>query len=491
MKNTLVKNTLILIITSLIVRLLSLFNRIVLTRLLGNEGISLYVISLPSIMLFMSIAGFSLNLVLSKIVSENQVTKKYSDKAILKNAILIGFVTSLITALILIIVIKPLVYVGLKQEKTFYPILSCIIFLPLVALNNIIRGYYNGKNQINISAYANLIEQVSRILVGTLFLYIFLPYGLIISVTMAIIAMGIGEFISLIYSLVILKRKKVDVISKINDISPKKDIIRIGLPTTLSRLVGNFSLFLEPIIYTLALSILAFSSDDILYKYSAVTAYAIPLITLCSFISQSIATAVIPNISKANASNNTNEINYYIKKSCILSIIPGILVSILITVYGYEYMSLVYNTDIGANYVTSLGALFIVYYIHSPLMAIMQALGRQKFLFKFNIIISIIKLILIFGLSFINFISFNSLILATLLVTIISTMYIFFYLKNTYKFKFFFNENFNFILLTVLTILSLIILKAGIKNYLLNSFILSILFIIYAKILKITSFRNK
>src|SRR5690606_41769114 len=114
-----------------------------------------------------------------------------------------------------------------------------------------------------------------------------------------------------------------------------------------------------------------------------------------------------------------------------------------------------------------------------------------KFLFKFNIIISIIKLILIFGLSFINFISFNSLILATLLVTIISTMYIFFYLKYTYIFKFFFNENFNFILLTVLTILSLIILKAGIKNYLLNSFILSILFIIYAKILKITSFRNK
>lgn len=91
MKNTLVKNTLILIITSLIIRLLSLFNRIILTRLLGNEGISLYVISLPSIMLFMSIAGFSLNLVLAKIIAENQVTKKYSDKNILKKAILIGF----------------------------------------------------------------------------------------------------------------------------------------------------------------------------------------------------------------------------------------------------------------------------------------------------------------------------------------------------------------------------------------------------------------
>lgn len=489
MKNELVKNTLILIITSLIIRLLSLFNRIILTRLLGNEGISLYVISLPSIMLFMSIAGFSLNIVLSKIVAENQITKKYSDKAIIKKAVFIGIMTSLITAIILLLSIKPLVYIGLKQEKVFYPILSCILFLPLVAFNNIVRGYYNGKNLINISAYANLIEQVSRIIVATLFLYLFLPYGIIISVTMAIISMGIGELISLIYSLIILKKQKFVSINTINN--PTKDIVRVGLPTTMSRLIGNFTLFLEPIIYTLALTILTFTSEDILYKYSAVTAYAIPLITLCSFISQSIATAVIPNISKANASNNIKEINFYIKKSCMLSIIPGILVSILITVYGYEYMNLVYDTEIGANYVTTLGALFIVYYIHSPLMAIMQALGRQKFLFKFNIIASLLKLGLIFGLSFVSFISYNSLIISTLLITILSTMYIYFYLKNTYKFKFSFSDKLNVILLIVLTILSLIILKAGINNYLLNSLLLSILFIIYAKILKITRLSDK
>ena len=489
MKNSLVKNTLILIITSLIIRLLSLFNRIILTRLLGNEGISLYVISLPSIMLFMSIAGFSLNIVLSKIVSENEVTKKYTDREILKKSIIIGISTSLITVIILLIVIKPLVFIGLKQEKIFYPILSCIIFLPLVAFNNIIRGYYNGKNLINISAYANLIEQVSRIIIATIFLYLFLPYGLVVSVTMAIISMGIGELISLIYTLIVLKKYKPNHGSSINN--PTKEIIRVGLPTTMTRLVGNFSLFLEPIIYTAALTILSFTSEDILFKYSAATAYAIPLITLCSFISQSIATAVIPNISKANASKNMNEVNFYIKKSILLSIIPGILVSVLITNYGYQYMNLVYKTEIGANYVTTLGALFIVYYIHSPLMAIMQALGRQKFLFKFNIIMSTMKLALIFGLSFIPAISYNSLIIATLFITVLSTMYIFFYLKNTYKFKFMPQDKFNLILLTIITILSMIILKAGINNYLLNSLFLSILFIIYSKILKITSLRNK
>lgn len=489
MRNTLVKNTIILIITSLIIRLLSLFNRIILTRLLGNEGISLYVISLPSIMLFMSIAGFSLHTVLAKIVAENQITKKYSDKVIIQKAIIIGLITSIITAIILIIIIKPLVFQGLKQEKTFYPILSCVLFLPLVAMNNVIRGYFSGRNMINISAYANLIEQISRIIIATIFLYLFLPYGLIISVTMAIVSMGIGEAISLIYSIIMLKTKKQENISQNYD--PTNQILRIAFPTTLSRLVGNLSLFLEPIIYTLALSILAFKPEDILYRYSEVTAYAIPLITLCSFISQSIASAVLPSISKSYASNNIKEVNHYIKKSCILSVIPGILVSILLTFYGYEYMKLIYNTNIGANYVVSLGALFIIYYIHSPLMSIMQAVGRQKFLFKFSIIISILKLSLIFLLTFISFVSYNSLIISILLISSLSTMYIYFYLKNQFKFKFSNSEILNFLILISLTILSSIILKAGINNYLLNTIILTILFTIFVKILKVTSLSDK
>jgi len=489
MKNELVKNTLILIITSLIIRILSLVNRIILTRLLGNEGISLYVISLPSIMLFMSIAGFSLNIVLAKIVSENEVTRKYSDKQIIKSAIFIGLIAFLITGCILLIIIKPLVNIGLKQPKTYYPILACIFFLPLVALNNVIRGFLNGKNKINLSAYANLIEQISRIIISIILLYIFIPYGLIFAVTIAILSMGIGELISLLSSLFFLK--KLNYVNSYTSTPPTNEIIRIGIPTTLTRLVGNFTAFLEPILYTTALTILKFTSEEILYKYSAITAYAIPLITLCSFISQSLATAIIPNISKTNAKGNKEEINYYIKKACILSLVPGILVSILLTVYGYEYMNLIYKTDIGADYVTSIGALFIVYYIHAPLMAIMQALGRQKFLFKFNLITSIIKLILIFGLSFISFISYHSLIYATLLVTTLSTMYIYFYLKNIYEFKFTFSDKLNIFLLTVLTILSIIILKAGIKNYLLNTFLLTILFGIYAKILKITRLSYK
>ncbi|MDD3999895.1 MAG: oligosaccharide flippase family protein [Bacilli bacterium] len=490
MKNTLVKNTLILIITSLIIRILSLVNRIFLTRLLGMEGISLYVIVLPSIMLFMSIAGFSLNTSLSKIVSENLVTKKYSEKKIITTAVTIGFTTTAITSLVVILIIKPLVNQGLRQSEAFYPILSCLLFLPLVMLNNILRGYFNGRNKINISAYANLIEQISRILTGIIFLLIFHPYGLIVSVTMTIIAMGVGELISLIFTIIKIKNfKNKLIIDSKND--PKKSILSIAVPTTFSRLLGNLCEFFEPILYTAALIKIGFNSKEILYKYSAITAYALPLITLSSFLSQSIATSIIPNISHSNAQGKTDEVVHYIKKSLLLSFVPGILVTLMLSNYGLEYMQLIYGTDIGANYVQNLSIFFIFYYLLSPLWAIMQAIGKSKFLLKMNFIFDVFKLTLVYFLTFIPWISYHSLMVVLLANTVIASMVIYFYLKNKFHFRFQKTEILKILILAIASFLFLEILKAGINNYLLNTLIISIFFLILARILKVTSLNNK
>ena len=489
MKSSMVKNTLILIITSMIIRILSLVNRIILTRLLGHEGISLYVIVLPSLSLFMSIAGFSLNIATTKIVAENTATKKYSEKQILSSATIIGLFTSAISILILLIIIKPLISIGLKQESAFFPILSCIFFLPLIALNNIFRGYYNGKNKMNISSYAILTEQISRIITSVVLLYIFVPFGLVVAVSMAILAMGLGELISLLYIIFLIKKRNLENLD--NNCNPKLAILRISLPTTATRLVGNITYFLEPIIYTAALSIIGFSTNDILIHYSAITAYGIPLITLCTFISTSIATVVMPNVSRSYAAKNFDEVNHYLKKALILSFVPSILVSILISSYSSEYMMLIYNTTTGSNYAKSFGLIFILYYIQMPLVGIMQAIGRSKYLFRLSLITSIIKLILIFSLSFIPSIGYNSLIFALLINIFITTPVLYFYLKKQFQFKFSSTTFINIIIIFVLTFLLLYILKAGNVHYLLSTFIIILSFIISSKVLKITSLNNK
>lgn len=484
LKNNLIKNTLILIIVSLLVKALGLLNRIVLTRLLGNQGISLYILALPTIMLFMSIAGFSLNIVLSKIVSENLITQKYKNRTILIKAILLGLMTSLLSIIILLIIIKPLTSKWLGQKETYYPILSIIFFLPIVVFNNVIRGYYNGINKVNLSAYSNLIEQFSRIIATFILIYIFKEKSVTFLVTIATLSMGLGELISLLYALLKLKK---NIIHINGTFSPTKEIFNQAFPTTTSRLLTNFTFFLEPIIYTLALKLINFPNNEIMYKYSEINAYAIPLITMFSFISVSIATSISPNISKYNMTNKSKMQNL-ISSSLIIALIPGILISITLFFYSKEIMNLIYNTDIAYNYVRNFSFAFLIFYIEPILISALQALGENKNLFIITIISNILKLVLIFSLTFIKIISYNSLIISISINSVITTLTLFFHLKNISNFKIKKEKIINILILFIITFLSCYLFKLLINNFIIVIFITTLLFLIYLKTLKLINF---
>lgn len=485
MKNKLIKNTIIIIICSFVVKMLGLINRIIITRLLGSEGIGLYVIVIPSIMLFLSIGGLSLNIAVTKIASENNVTNKYSSKKILKQSFKIGLISSLITIFFVLIISKYLANTLLKQPLAFYPLIASCLFIPLVAFNNCLRGYLNGINLITKSAYASLFEQIFRMAFGILFLYLFSPFGVTVAVTSAILAMGIGELASFFYAIIVLKRnfKSFSSVSDKNE-NATKEIINIALPTTLSRLTGNLTYFLEPILYTLSLTIVGFTSQEILYHYSSVSAYIIPLITIASFIPSSIATVIIPKISEYNAVLDTEKTNSLIKKTIILSLIPAIIVTILLIFYSEEYMILIYDTNSGAMYVKRLALLFCVFYIQAPLVASLQAIGYSKKLFLISLITSILKLSILFILPFVLRFPFESLIYTLLFNTILSTFLYYFILKKKTSLTWKFSELSNILLLIILIIPISLMIKTFISNFLLSSLFISLIYFLMIKVLR-------
>ena len=401
--NIIIKNTIILIISSILIKGLSLFNRVILTRLLGNQGISLYVLALPTIMLLLSLGGFNLNVTINKIVSENEITHKYSRKEIIRQAIIIGFTFCFFIIILFFLFSKYIAYNLLKQPNTFYPILSSILIVPFVVLNNIFRGFYNGLNKVNITANSNIIEQIARILLSTFLLFIFKDKNVTFTVTITVIAMAIGEMIQALYNIFKLKKY-------LNDHHPinytkelNKEIIAISSTTTFSHLIANVSFFLEPIIYTFALSKLNISSTEIMYKYSEITAYALPLLTMFFFISNSLATVIMPSIIRYK--DDYDKTNQIVTKSLIVSLLPGILFGFIFKYYSTNYMQFLYNTTIGANIVSKLGFIFCLFYMQPVLIGILNSYGKQKQLLFISIIDSLLKLTLLYFLTFIKTIS--------------------------------------------------------------------------------------
>ena len=72
-KNKFIKSTIILIIGGFITKILGMLIKIVMTRLIGTEGIGIYMLISPTFMLLISLAQLGFPIAISKIVAEDRV----------------------------------------------------------------------------------------------------------------------------------------------------------------------------------------------------------------------------------------------------------------------------------------------------------------------------------------------------------------------------------------------------------------------------------
>ena len=69
-KQTFIKGALILIVAGMISRLLGFVNRMVMARLLGEEGVGIYMLTVPALLLMITLSQVGIPVAVSKLVSE-------------------------------------------------------------------------------------------------------------------------------------------------------------------------------------------------------------------------------------------------------------------------------------------------------------------------------------------------------------------------------------------------------------------------------------
>jgi len=76
MKSKFIKSTVILIIGGLITKLLGMFIKVILTRVVSEDGIGLYMLILPTFNLFITLCTLGLSPAISKLISERKRKSK-------------------------------------------------------------------------------------------------------------------------------------------------------------------------------------------------------------------------------------------------------------------------------------------------------------------------------------------------------------------------------------------------------------------------------
>lgn len=379
MKNKFVTSTIILILGGFVTKFLGFIIKIVYTRIILEEGVSLYSIIMPTYSLLITIATMAMPLAISKLIAEE---KKRSLKIISSSVAIMILINASILS-IMFMISKFIAFELLKTKEAYILLLACTVTLPFISISSIIKGYFFGHQRMLPYAISNSLEQVVRLILITLFLPNFMKRGTLYGVTALILLNIISEISSILVFMFFLP-KNVQITKK--DLCPDKktiqEVLQVSLPTVSSRFIGNIGFFFEPILLTNILLYVGYSSSFILKEYGAYNAYSIALLTMPSFFVGSISNSLVPEISKFHHQKNKKMLKRRFNQALLFSFVLGFVFSGLILLFREKLLWVLYHTKNGSNYIKVLAPFFVLFYLETPIISTLQGLGEAKYTMK-------------------------------------------------------------------------------------------------------------
>lgn len=392
MKEKFIKSTIILVIGGFITKILSLAIRVIITRTIGLDGIGLYTLVLPSFNLFITIATMSLPIAISKLVSEN----KRNNKKLILGIIPVCLIFNLVIIIIIILLSSFISDKLLHNKLLKAPLICTSITLPFITISSIIRGYFFGKEKMSIHVLSNIIEQIVRIIVIIYLTPYFLKKGIYHAVSSVILFNVISELSSIIVFIFFIP-KKTAIAKEDFKFNKKniKDLVSVSVPTTVGRLISSIGNFLEPIIITHILLSLNYTNQSITSEFGIINGYVIPMVTMPSFLTGAISSALLPPISKYFVRNQKKEIKRTLKLGILISIFIGFVCTFLLFMYPNFFLKTIFKTNYGINYLKFASIMFLSSYIIGPISSVLQAINKSNKIMLVNIIGVIIKTIVL------------------------------------------------------------------------------------------------
>ncbi|RLQ98322.1 stage V sporulation protein B [Falsibacillus albus] len=424
------RGTLILMAAGLVTRVLGFINRIVVARFIGEEGVGLFMMAFPTLILVITITQMGIPVAISKNVAEAEAQGDFKKiKKILAVSLAITLTLSIIFTPGLILLAPYLSKTLFTDPRTYYPLVAIAPIVPIIAISSVIRGYFQGRQNMKPAAYSQVIEQVVRITLIAVMTKAFLPYGIEYAAAGAMIASVFGELSSLIYLFAMFKLKKKFKVRKhfFKSISSGKqtlaELLSVALPATGSRMIGSLSWFFEPIVVSHSLAIAGVAATAATKQYGALTGYALPLLMLPSFITVSLSTSLVPAISEANSKKNYRMVEHRLQQALRFSLITGGLAVIILYVFAEPLMLIMYGSKNGADFIKLMAPFFIFYYYQGPLQAVLQALNLARAAMVNSLIGAVVKTGVIFALATQPHFGINGaalgIVVGTLLVTLL------------------------------------------------------------------------
>ena len=345
-------------------------------------------------------------------------------------------------------------YLGIPEANLTIIALAPSIFI--VSITSVLRGYFNGREDISVTANSQTFEQVIKTGLTIVVVEVLsrlsnkntsvMAAGAAITATMASSLSVLYLFIFYIKitlrgDFYIKSKKNIwkDVITStnfqkesINKIA--KNILGLSIPIALTALISTANRTIDAfsIVNTITKSL---GAEEAKLQYGILTGKVEGLVALPYSFNIAFAITLIPTISAAQAVGDMEKAHKRINFSILATILICLPCTAVFFVFSGEILKLLFpNAYLGATMLklSSLSIVFVA--ITQTIGGVLQGIKKAKETAIAATVGAIVKLVL--NLSLIPFLNINGAIIATIISHIVTFGISFYYMKKYIKIKF-------------------------------------------------------
>jgi stage V sporulation protein B len=401
------KGALILTIAGVFGKMLGALYRIPFNRIVGEEGAALYGLSYSVYSVLFALSTAGVPLAVSKMVAVYEERAEHGESVrLIKAAFTLLSAIGIVIGLIFFTqadVIAQALFNEPQAALSLKMLSPAMVFSCLMA---VLRGYFQGHQQMVPTAVSQILEQFFR--VGTIFLAIFLLAGKPLEVIVAGASFGsaVGgicgfTFLALFFVWYCKRNHPV------NEVEPKNkettaqmltQLVYYAIPISIGALVLPIMQFIDSSMDIARLEASGMAHEQALIQYGYLSSYAMPIINLPFIITTAVAASLVPTVANLYELKDQQGVDHNIRTSLMLTILLMLPAAAGLATLGTPICSLLYNNAASGMALSYVAFTVLAVGVYQVSASALQGLGRVLIPMSSLIVGALIKIALNFVL---------------------------------------------------------------------------------------------
>ena len=394
-------NGLILTVTSVTMRLLTVAFNVYITEKVGAAGVGLFSLIMSVYAFAVTFATSGISLSATRLVSQQIV--RGSGKGVrgaMVRCIIYSLIFGISGTFILFSLSETIASNWLGDIRALRSLRILAFSLPPLAVSAALSGYFSAVRRVAKNAVTNILEQFIRIFFTAALLVCVSGKGIEAASVAIVTGMLLSESLAFAVSFVLYLFD----IRRIRDLTapPSSDLtgrlIKMAVPIAVSSYIRSALVTLEHLLIPKGLIKNGSTSTEALSSYGVISGMVFPVIFFPMAFLTAFTGLIVPEVTRYKETESNRSIEYVTGRIMKITVIFSVAAAGFFAYYSDILGMLLYDSAEAGKYIRIFAFLIPVMYIDNTTDAVLKGLGEQFASMRYNIIDALVSVILVFFL---------------------------------------------------------------------------------------------